>query len=133
MKSWEEEYKNSELLWGLTPNSTLTQYVELVPAACKVLDIGIGEGRNTFFFAQKGFSVEGIDLSETAVERCSSLSKKHHLDINAKVVDMTTFDVEPNHYSLIILSNVLNFFLRKRLRQSSTRSKRDWSRMAWCM
>ena len=73
MKSWEEEYKNSELLWGLTPNSTLTQYVELVPAACKVLDIGIGEGRNTFFFAQKGFSVEGIDLSEIAIERCSSL------------------------------------------------------------
>ena len=110
MKSWEEEYKNSELLWGLTPNSTLTQYAELVPAAGKVLDIGIREGRNAFFFAQKGFSVEGIDLSETAINRCSALSKKHHLDVVAKVADITTFDVEPNQYSLFILSNILNFF-----------------------
>ena len=110
MKSWEEEYKNSELLWGLTPNSTLTQYAELVPAAGKVLDIGIGEGRNAFFFAQKGFSVEGIDLSETAINRCTAFSKKHHLDVVAKVADITTFDVEPNQYSLIILSNILNFF-----------------------
>ena len=110
MKSWEDEYKNSELLWGMKPNSTLAQYAELVPAEGKVLDIGIGEGRNAFFFAQKGFAVEGIDLSETAIKRCLAISEKLQLNIEAKVDDITTFDIQPNHYSLIILSNVLNFF-----------------------
>lgn len=107
--NWENEYKNSELLWGLKPNSTLMQYAELVPAAGKVLDIGIGEGRNAFFFAQKGCAVEGIDLSETAIERCKTLSKKYQLNIEAHVEDVETFDIKPNQYSLIILSNVLNF------------------------
>lgn len=110
MKSWEDEYKNSELLWGMKPNSTLTQYAELVPAEGKVLDIGIGEGRNAFFFAQKGFAVEGIDLSETAIKRCLAISEKLQLKIEAKVDDIITFDIKPHHYSLIILSNVLNFF-----------------------
>jgi len=94
----------------MKPNSTLTQYAELVPAEGKVLDIGIGEGRNAFFFAQKGFAVEGIDLSETAIKRCLSISEKLQLNIEATVDDITTFDIQPNHYSLIILSNVLNFF-----------------------
>ncbi len=110
MKSWDDAYQNSELLWGLEPNSTLTQYVNLVPTNGKVLDIGIGEGRNAFYFAQKGFAVEGIDLSETAIERCLALSDKYQLNIEAKVDDITAFDIRPNHYSLIILSNILTFF-----------------------
>ena len=107
---WEKEYKNVDNLWGFNPNSILTKYVELLPENGEVLDIGIGEGRNALFFAKQGFAVEGIDISKTAVERCLELSKKHNLNVNAKVQDITSFEIEPNKYSLIILSNVLNFF-----------------------
>jgi 2-polyprenyl-3-methyl-5-hydroxy-6-metoxy-1,4-benzoquinol methylase len=82
----------------------------MLPENGEVLDIGIGEGRNALFFAKQGYAVEGIDISETAVERCLELSKEHNLIINAKVQDITSFEIEPNKYSLIILSNVLNFF-----------------------
>lgn len=107
---WEKEYKNVDSLWGFNPNSILSQYVEMLPENGVVLDIGIGEGRNALFFAKQGFAVEGIDISETAVERCLELSKEHNLNVKAKVQDITSFEIEPNKYSLIILSNVLNFF-----------------------
>ncbi|MEC0348056.1 class I SAM-dependent methyltransferase [Peribacillus frigoritolerans] len=107
---WEKEYKNVDSLWGFNPNSILSQYVEMLPENGEVLDIGIGEGRNALFFAKQGFAVEGIDISETAIERCLELSKEHNLNVKAKVQDITSFEIEPNKYSLIILSNVLNFF-----------------------
>ena len=107
---WEKEYKKVDHLWGFNPNSMLTRYVEMLPVNGKVLDIGIGEGRNAFFFAKQGFAVEGIDISETAIKRCLEYSKEHNLNIQAKVQDITSFEIEPNKYSLIILSNILNFF-----------------------
>ncbi|MFS0762242.1 class I SAM-dependent methyltransferase [Peribacillus phoenicis] len=107
---WEKEYRNVDSLWGFNPNDILSQYVEMLPENGEVLDIGIGEGRNALFFAEQGFAVEGIDISETAVERCLELSKEHNLNVNAKVQDINSFEIEPNKYSLIILSNVLNFF-----------------------
>lgn len=107
---WEKEYRNVDSLWGFNPNGILSQYVEMLPENGEVLDIGIGEGRNALFFAEQGFAVEGIDISETAVERCLELSKEHNLNVNAKVQDINSFEIEPNKYSLIILSNVLNFF-----------------------
>ncbi|MFJ7472132.1 class I SAM-dependent methyltransferase [Peribacillus frigoritolerans] len=107
---WEKEYRNVDSLWGFKPNGILSQYVEMLPENGEILDIGIGEGRNALFFAAQGFVVEGIDISETAVERCLELSKEHNLNVNAKIQDITSFEIESNKYSLIILSNVLNFF-----------------------
>lgn len=107
---WEKEYRNVDSLWGFKPNGILSQYVGMLPDNGEVLDIGIGEGRNALFFAAQGFVVEGIDISETAVERCLELSKEHNLNVDAKIQDITSFEIEPNKYSLIILSNVLNFF-----------------------
>ncbi|MCK1995142.1 class I SAM-dependent methyltransferase [Peribacillus muralis] len=107
---WEQEYRNVDSLWGFNPNNILSQYVDMLPESGKVLDIGIGEGRNALFFAKRGFAVEGIDISETAVERCLEFSKEHNLNVKASVQDITSFEIEPNKYSLIILSNVLNFF-----------------------
>ncbi|MEY8755395.1 class I SAM-dependent methyltransferase [Peribacillus frigoritolerans] len=107
---WEKEYRNVDSLWGFKPNGILSQYVEMLPENGEVLDVGIGEGRNALFFAAQGFVVEGIDISETAVERCLQLSKEHNLNVDAKIQDITSFEIEPNKYFLIILSNVLNFF-----------------------
>ena len=107
---WEKEYKNVDNLWGLNPNNVLSKYINITPKDGKVLDVGVGEGRNALFFAKQGFEVEGIDISETAIRRCLELSKENKVDIDAKVGDITTLEIKKNEYSLIILSNVLNFF-----------------------
>ncbi|SOC43794.1 class I SAM-dependent methyltransferase [Ureibacillus acetophenoni] len=107
---WEKEYRNVDNLWGFTPNNILLKYIDLVPKGGKVLDVGIGEGRNALFFAKQGFVVQGIDISETAINRCLDLSKEHNLKIVAKVDDIRNYEVKKDQYSLIILSNVLNFF-----------------------
>lgn len=107
---WENEYKSVENLWGYTPNHVLSTYIDIIPRSGKILDIGIGEGRNAFFFAKQGYEVEGIDISETAINRCLQLAEKYNLPIDTKVGDIREYEVKKDNYSLIILSNVLNFF-----------------------
>ncbi|MEL3958181.1 class I SAM-dependent methyltransferase [Caldifermentibacillus hisashii] len=120
---WERGYRNVDNLWGFTPNNLLSTYIDLVPKSGKVFDVGIGEGRNALYFAKQGYKVEGIDISETAINRCLLLSKEHNVNINAKVDDIRTYDIKKEEYSLIILSNVLNFFSIKEVNDIITKLK----------
>jgi len=108
---WEKAYSEVSLLWGVEPDHVLKAYAELVPQG-PILDLGIGEGRNALFFAKMGYEVEGIDISETAVERCMRRSQGANLKVQASVGDLRELDIPQARYSLIIAAWVLNF-LRK--------------------
>lgn len=42
----------------------------------KIIDIGCGNGRDSFFFNKKGFDVLGIDISKTAIKENNLMSNK---------------------------------------------------------
>nr|TXF81835.1 class I SAM-dependent methyltransferase [Alkalicoccus halolimnae] len=121
---WEKEYRSVDNLWGFTPNSMLLNYTAFVSKKGKVLDVGIGEGRNALYFAQQGYEVEGLDISKTAISRCQELSEEYNLNIKAEAADIREYDVQKDEYSLIILSNVLNFFSEKDRNEIMTKLKK---------
>jgi tellurite methyltransferase len=122
---WENQYaKEEKTLWGIYPIDTLVDYVSLVESNGKVLDLGMGEGRNALYFANKGFETEGIDISETAVNRALSYSHENGLMMKAKVSDLISFEIEESAYSLIILANVLNFFKAEEIKQVIDKAKK---------
>lgn len=41
--------------------------------AAFLIDVGCGSGRDSLFFAQRGFQVLGVDASHAAVDRCNAL------------------------------------------------------------
>jgi len=43
----------------------------------KLLDVGCGNGRDTFFFFKKGFDVKGIDISKTAIRNNKKILKRN--------------------------------------------------------
>jgi cyclopropane fatty-acyl-phospholipid synthase-like methyltransferase len=51
-----------------------------------ILELGCGNGRDAFFFAEHGHNVIGIDLSEVAIENNNKRSKEMNLDSLAKFV-----------------------------------------------
>lgn len=53
--------------------AALNSFAELVPKGGKVLDIGCGTGRDTFFLAERGLQVTGIDFSQAMIERARKL------------------------------------------------------------
>ena len=48
----------------------------------KILDVGCGTGRHTIELSKRGFTVTGIDLSETQLQRAREKAERNNLQIN---------------------------------------------------
>ncbi|MGC6176677.1 class I SAM-dependent methyltransferase [Lacrimispora sp. 38-1] len=67
----------------------------------KILDLGSGLGRHSIFFAQQGFDVSAIDISEYGINYLKEWSKKENLDIEAKVGDMVALPYKDNYFDCV--------------------------------
>ena len=68
---FKTRYNDGDIPWDLgRPDVHLTAFVtERRMLTCPALDIGCGTGSDAVWLAGQGFSVTGIDVSETAIER----------------------------------------------------------------
>jgi tellurite methyltransferase len=114
INTWEKSYQNTKQLWSSNPDSELMQYFDLVLKG-KVLDLGIGEGRNAMPFIFSGFSIDGVDISDTALNRCKEKFAMENSDINLVSCDLRDYDIKMDNYTLIIVANVLNFFRKSEI------------------
>ncbi|MGQ9506950.1 MAG: class I SAM-dependent methyltransferase [Candidatus Bathycorpusculaceae bacterium] len=89
---FEKLYAESACKWGFKPDFILVHFLELFPRGI-VLDLGMGEGRNALFLAEKGFDVEGVDVSKTAVDKCIQLAKARNVVVNVHVCDLKEFKI----------------------------------------
>lgn len=105
---WQKKYQQKDFYWGLEPDGGV---VEAVKHAIKgeALDIGSGEGRNSIFLAQNGFTVTAIDKIPEGVEKLKNKITEHDLNITPIVGDIKDFKFIPEKYSLIIAVCVIDF------------------------
>jgi len=115
-KGWDKQYRQVDSLWKHSPNHTLVNYVSLIPKG-KVFDLGLGEGRNSLFFAEQGFTVHGLDISDTAVSRVIERAASAGLSLTAEVGDIRDITIEPGRYSLIIADMSLHYFVMTEFRE----------------
>ena len=66
------------------------------------LDIGTGNGRNSFFLAQNSFGVEAFDIDKQNVKNLKNLAKQLNLKIKAKKSDVKKFKFQSKKYDLIL-------------------------------
>ena len=57
--------------------------------ASRILDVGCGAGRHTFYFARSGFEVYGFDEDEAAIKNDRQILHKEELKADLRVWDMT--------------------------------------------
>ncbi len=86
--AWEKEYRNSKLLTKENkPQSDVVKFVKFLKKedssidGSHVVDLGSGAGRNSFYFAELGAHVTGIEISKTAVEISENFAKEAGLSI----------------------------------------------------
>ena len=86
------------------PDEFICRYLDYIPRG-NVLEIGIGNGKNIDFLIQHDFSIEGVDISEVAI---NNLKHKYH---NCTFIssDIMEFNIKSNYYSLIICSMTLSY------------------------
>lgn len=88
----------------------LDAYVECVPAG-RALDIGMGDGDNAVWLAQRGFEVVGVDRSAEAVEQANQRARSLGLIVETYRTDVEDFEIESGSYALILAAAVLHFLV----------------------
>ncbi|MBC7871394.1 MAG: class I SAM-dependent methyltransferase, partial [Chitinophagaceae bacterium] len=121
-QSWETIYKKAECVWGIKPDPLLSDQ-SLLPSQGKVLDLGMGEGRNALFLAMNGYDVTGVDIAPSAVEKCLERAKSMGVTLVAKVSNLMDIEIEPNNYTLIISTMTLQFLKKSEADTVITRIK----------
>lgn len=81
---WNEHFRGEQLLYGEAPNQFIKENLELLLPMESVLCLGEGEGRNAIFLADKGLSVEALDISDVALFKLRERARAHYLHITLR-------------------------------------------------
>jgi tellurite methyltransferase len=100
---WDSFYKNKNFVFGKDAVSFLKDNIHLIPKG-KAFVPAMGEGRNAIYLAKKGFTVDGNDLSEVAIDKALNEARAQKVAIKATIADLTTLQFQPNFYDFVLVS-----------------------------
>lgn len=104
MSVFDEAYKNRPYLFGKSSTGELIYAIEKFSISGKALELGCGDGRDTYHVLKRGISVTAIDLSQNAINTLNNridLSDEEKKKLKTYCADVTTFDMGNNIYDFI--------------------------------
>jgi tellurite methyltransferase len=99
---WDQRYSRPTFIFGKSPAQFLAENYQYIPYEGNVLDMGMGEGRNAVFLAQKGYKVTGVDLSSVAVKKSYLLAQEFGVKIKGVVASLKDYKISPGTFDAII-------------------------------
>ena len=100
---WNARYEAEGSLWGAEPNQFLVEIADVLEPGT-ALDLGCGQGRNSFWLASRGFTVTGLDLSPVAIEQARGVAEELDVDVSFESVDLTKWDPAGRVWDLVVLT-----------------------------
>ena len=86
--SWDERYRERELVWSAGPNAFVAEQLADHPPG-RALDLAAGEGRNALWLAEQGFDVEAVEFSPVAIDKGRALAAHRGVPVTFTLVDLT--------------------------------------------
>jgi SAM-dependent methyltransferase len=101
---WDERYGGAQVLWSGRPNHFLvTEIGRATPG--RALDVGCGEGADTIWLAERGWTVTGTDISTVALDRARRLTGRLSSGIAMRITwlhaDITQWDPPSQSFDLV--------------------------------
>ncbi|NDK19976.1 class I SAM-dependent methyltransferase [Candidatus Gracilibacteria bacterium] len=78
--------------------------------------MGCGTGRDSLYFAEKGFQVDAFDFSQNALNGLQMFSKEKGLDVHTILGSVREYIFIQDHYDVIYACNSLHYFNEKDMR-----------------
>jgi len=89
---WENTFINRPETFGVSPSAAAIKAVDTFNKKdiTNILELGAGQGRDTLFFAQKGFHIQVLDYSQTGLDNIIKKAKTLGVDklITGKIHDV---------------------------------------------
>ncbi|EQC44698.1 bifunctional 2-polyprenyl-6-hydroxyphenol methylase/3-demethylubiquinol 3-O-methyltransferase UbiG [Bacteriovorax sp. Seq25_V] len=99
---WDKKFAQNNYVYGKAPAKFLAKNYDFIPNGSRVLDIGMGEGRNAVFLATKGYKVTGIDISNVAIKKARMLAREFGVRIDTVHKSVNDYDVPNGSIDAII-------------------------------
>ena len=102
---WNKVYAADRTIFVREPTAVLVSAIkERRPG--KALDIGMGQGRNAVFLAQKGWDVTGFDPSDEGVRQAQMEARRLGVQLHAVVAREEDYDLGTSQWDLIVMTYV---------------------------
>jgi len=104
MEDYNKTYRAANDIFGKHPEKVLINFLKDDVKNGYALDIGAGQGRNSFYLAENEFIVDAIDTSEVAVDFIKKNNKFNNL--NVFKADFKTF-TSSKEYDVILVFGLI--------------------------
>ncbi|API87072.1 class I SAM-dependent methyltransferase [Francisella uliginis] len=91
---WDNFYKSKTLGIENIPSQFAAFVMSEYNYVNKVLEIGCGMGRDTFFFGSLHKKVLGLDASSNVIQLCNKKAKNKNIDVDFQEYDISSQDYE---------------------------------------
>ncbi len=125
--SYDEAYAKTKDYFGDQPEQILVKHYGRIEKSLPVLDIGAGQGRNTFFLSRNGLEVDAIDPSKAAIDAIQKVVDDEKLPVRTRQCGFDTFAPPVENYSGILIFGLIQILSRKAVDSLITRIER-WTR-----
>jgi len=105
IERWNRILTSKDPAFNTRPNAFLMEIAKIRKLGA-ALDVGMGQGRNSVWLAQRGWTVTGFDPAERAVALARETAANLGLDLKTEVRRMEDFDFGERRWDLIVLSYV---------------------------
>lgn len=110
MKQWYEElfenygrkYDNESFAQGTIKECDFIEKEINFEKSLKILDLGCGTGRHSIELAKRGYSLVGIDLSKSLLDKAKEKATEQNLDISFLQIDAREVNFS-NEFDIIIM------------------------------
>lgn len=107
---WEARYAERDGIWSGRVNAVLADVVAGLPSGGgRALDLGCGEGGDVVWLAEQGWTVTGVDLSQTAVDRADRAARSAGVAGRTRFVaaDLATWSPAPDERFDLVTASFL--------------------------
>lgn len=112
--------------FGASASPLCEQYSELLPDGCRVLDIGVGQGRNALPLARRGCLVTGIDTNPAALAQVRQQASSEGLSLELQQTSFIDYQ-PPEKFDAVLCFGLLQT-LSRREGASLVHRLRNWTR-----
>jgi len=99
---WDERYGDDEFAYGTEPNDFLVATVAYLPPGGRILLPADGEGRNSVWLAERGFSPVAVDFSAAGLAKARALAAERGVTIDTVQADLTEWDWPRGEYDGVV-------------------------------
>jgi len=88
---WDAQFAGKGYRYGTAPNAFVAAEAHRIAPGSEVVELGVGEGRNAVFLAERGHRVTALDVSPVALGKTRRLAEARGVAVETALFDARTW------------------------------------------